>query len=271
MTIDQYSKSFLMFIVFSISLFCCENNQQNSQSDLDVFISQTDKIYKNLVKDAKVEDISEEAYNNINTQELKFSAGANGNIKQKVLQGNLGINIIYQKIENNNKKYFRKVSGSTDNELQKKIAEITLVGLKCYDFSKKLMDEVCKRDGIDAIIKASKSETSEKVSPESNDPSTRRGSEVKNKMISKNTTQTFEEYSSTIRDADGKGVAEVEIYCPNCTVKQTTTNKDGSFQLNGQFSPEDAFWQTTIYLTKGVKKLSVTIYWREKSPEPIIF
>lgn len=250
-----------IFCVILITIFSCTNKEQPSQSDLDIFILQIDKIYKNLVKDAKVEDISEETYNDINVQEYKFSAGVNGSIKQKVVQGDLGVNVIYQRIETNNKKYYRTVSGVTDNNLQKKLAEIALVGLKCYDFNKKSMNEDCKRKSIEEII------IQDSPTPVVVDPINNNG----NKIVPKTPESNLQEYSSIVQSPDGEGIEGVEIFCPNCEVKRTKTNKNGEFILKGAFSPNDAFWQSTIHLSKDKKKIEVTIYWRENTPEPLIF
>lgn len=132
------------------------------QSDLDSFISQMDNIYKSLVQDAIVESIDSVEYTNVNLKEVDFSAGGNVNMKQKVVNGKLGVNIFYQKIEAQKKTQFRKITGKTDSLLQKKMSDIALIGLKCYDYNKKQMDEKCKKDGIDQIIKNYPQSTIEK-------------------------------------------------------------------------------------------------------------
>lgn len=260
-----YQKSVILSILCAVlaAAFSCKNSEQSTQSDLDIFILQIDKIYKNLVKDAKVEDISEEIYNKINAQEYKLSAGVTGSIKQKVVQGNLGVDIVYQRIETNNKKYYRTVSGVTDNDLQKKLAEIALVGLKCYDFSKKAMDEDCKRQSIEEILKPdSVTPAVVVVDPDKNSST---------KKAPKTPESNIQEYSSIVQSTDGEGIEGVEIYCPNCEVKRTKTNKNGEFTLKGIFSPNDAFWQSTLSLSKDKKKIEITIDWRENAPEPLIF
>lgn len=76
-------------------------------------------------------------------------------------------------------------------------------------------------------------------------------------------------YSSEVRDENGKGIVDVEIYCPNCIVKKIKTDKEGSFYLEGYFDKDAAFWQSTLILTKDKKSKTETIDWREKSPQPI--
>jgi uncharacterized Zn finger protein (UPF0148 family) len=79
-------------------------------------------------------------------------------------------------------------------------------------------------------------------------------------------------YSSEVKDASGNGIADVEIYCPNCTVKKVKTDKEGNFYLEGSFEKEAAFWQSTLILSKeGKSTKKHTINWREKSPQPIPF
>lgn len=77
------------------------------------------------------------------------------------------------------------------------------------------------------------------------------------------------EYSSEVTDENGKGVADVEIYCPNCLIKKVKTDKDGNFYLEGYFDKNATFWQSTLKLSKGKKSKTETINWREKSPQTI--
>ena len=76
-------------------------------------------------------------------------------------------------------------------------------------------------------------------------------------------------YSSEVKDENGKGIADVEIYCPNCIVKKVKTDKEGNFYLEGNFDKNAAFWQSSLILSKGKKSKTETIDWRENSPQPI--
>jgi hypothetical protein len=79
------------------------------------------------------------------------------------------------------------------------------------------------------------------------------------------------EYFSEVTDENGRGIADVEIYCPNCIVKKVKTTKEGNFYLEGYFDKNATFWQSTLTLSKDKKSKTETIDWREKSPEPINF
>ena len=76
-------------------------------------------------------------------------------------------------------------------------------------------------------------------------------------------------YSSEIEDESGKGIADVEVYCPNCIVKKVKSDKAGNFYLEGYFDKNAAFWQSTLTFSKDNKSKTETIDWREKSPQPI--
>lgn len=76
-------------------------------------------------------------------------------------------------------------------------------------------------------------------------------------------------YSSEVKDENGKGIADVEINCPNCIVKKVKTDKEGYFSLEGYFDKNVAFWQSTLTILKDKKSKTETINWREKSPQPI--
>lgn len=80
-----------------------------------------------------------------------------------------------------------------------------------------------------------------------------------------------QKYSSKVSDKNGKGIANVEIYCSNCIVQKMKTAEDGSFHLEGYFDENATFWQSTITLSKDKKSKTETINWREKSPQPINF
>lgn len=78
-------------------------------------------------------------------------------------------------------------------------------------------------------------------------------------------------YSSEVKDENGNGVANVEIYCSNCIVNNVKTDENGKFQLEGYFKEDASFWKSTIRLSKDKKSKIETIDWREKSPESINF
>ncbi|MBK8968374.1 MAG: hypothetical protein IPM36_17255 [Lewinellaceae bacterium] len=78
-------------------------------------------------------------------------------------------------------------------------------------------------------------------------------------------------YSSEVKDENGKGIADVEVYCPNCIVKKVKTDNEGHFDLEGYFDKNAAFWQSTLTISKDKKSKTETIDWREKSPQPINF
>lgn len=84
-------------------------------------------------------------------------------------------------------------------------------------------------------------------------------------------SESRERYSSKVKDENGKGIADVEIYCPNCIVKKVKTDKEGVFYLEGNFDKNAAFWQSTLTLSKDKISRTETIDWREKSPQPINF
>lgn len=82
-------------------------------------------------------------------------------------------------------------------------------------------------------------------------------------------TESKIRYSSEVKDENGKGIADVEIYCPNCIVKKVKTDKDENFYLEGYFDKNAAFLQSTLTLSKDNKSKTETIDWRENSPQPI--
>lgn len=243
-------KTLFYFFTFTISSCATE------PSPLDIYISQTDKIYKNLVKDAKVEDSSEEEYLNAKSQQDSLAANANGNITQKVIDANLGLKIIYQKIETNGKKQFRKVTGTTDNDLQKRIALITIVGLKCYNYSKKLMDEECKNSEIDKILKDKSNLNSEELK-----------AKVEPKvMIVKKTPIALSVIKTTniqgmVWDEIGNKVPNAEIIVQSeDRITKIFSNNDGIFSLdlpmnskylNIDFSKDDKKGSYSTQITKN--------------------
>jgi len=93
--------------------------------------------------------------------------------------------------------------------------------------------------------------------------------QVKESELAKIETQSKLRYSTEVRDENGKGIADVEIYCPNCIFKKVKTDKEGSFYLEGYFEKKSTFWQSTLTLSKDKESKTETIDWREKSPQPI--
>jgi hypothetical protein len=78
-------------------------------------------------------------------------------------------------------------------------------------------------------------------------------------------------FISKVVNEAGIGVANVEVYCPNCLTKKVKTDPDGNFTLNGFFDNNAAFWQSALTISKDKKSITTTIDWREKSPQPINF
>jgi hypothetical protein len=79
------------------------------------------------------------------------------------------------------------------------------------------------------------------------------------------------QFISKIVNEAGIGVANAEVYCPNCLTKKVKTDLDGNFTLNGFFDNNAAFWQSALTISKDKKSITTTIDWREKSPQPINF
>lgn len=136
-----------MSVAFALLVISCKN-----ETPIDNFLAQTSQIYRNLIKNAKVEEITAEEYNSISDQEISFDIGGKGVIHQKTIERSAGLNIVFQMVESHDKKRYIKITGSSDDDLQNKLAKISMIGLKCYDYSTKKMDEVCKQQGIDAIL-----------------------------------------------------------------------------------------------------------------------
>jgi len=83
--------------------------------------------------------------------------------------------------------------------------------------------------------------------------------------------QKPQKYISKVEDGTGKGVADVEVYCPNCVEKSVKTDSNGGFILDSYFDESATFWQSNLTLLKDKKVKTIIIYWRENSPEPINF
>ncbi|MCX6305039.1 MAG: hypothetical protein NT040_08730 [Bacteroidetes bacterium] len=86
-----------------------------------------------------------------------------------------------------------------------------------------------------------------------------------------NLTTQPKTYSSKVIDSLGKGIPDIEIFCPNCLFKTVSTGKDGSFVLQGNFAESTAIWVSELTFTYQQVTITKTIYWRDQSPQPIKF
>lgn len=135
-------------ILFLVGLIClsCESEE----NVLSKFNKHIDDMYKNLVKDAEVEEISVEEYQKVNGKEVELNIDVGKSIIQKI--GGSG-NVIYEKREIGGSIVYRKVSGGkTDDEFRKKLQQVSLVLLTCYNVNKNEMDEKCKQEKMLPIL-----------------------------------------------------------------------------------------------------------------------
>jgi len=94
---------------------------------------------------------------------------------------------------------------------------------------------------------------------------------IPNSELSESSDLKNRTYSSKVIDKSGKGISNVEIYCPNCLTQGVFTKQDGSFELQGKFSESDVFWQSELIFSSPNDKMTITVDWRDQSPQPIKF
>lgn len=79
-------------------------------------------------------------------------------------------------------------------------------------------------------------------------------------------------FQSSIIDSLGTPIAGVEIFCSDCVEKNIKSDNFGNILLKRIKNGDDFFETSSITLKKETTNLSrVTIYWRDKSPNPIIY
>lgn len=261
----------------SLSLFACGQGNEKSVSDCKCPIGENIDAQKRTGQDSSHQTVEVESNGGIEAV-VKKAVGAKISVSGSYSNSNLKIEEVYREIIGSNPQITQKAN------LYRSVA-CAYYEIACQD---KLFDEREKRNrlneivakyeqNIDKIIDGDNSIAEERgnqnnpISPEEG-PGKAPGPPIIKQPIEIEQDKPMRlSYSSMVRDENGRGIADVEIYCPNCIVKNVKTKQDGSFELEGYFDKNAYYWQSTLTLSSHHKSIDKTINWREKSPQSIHF
>ncbi|MFM9947265.1 MAG: hypothetical protein ACKV1O_04945 [Saprospiraceae bacterium] len=207
---------------------------------------------------------------------------------KKAVDAKISISGSYSNSETKIEEVYKEIKGSnpqiTQNANFYRSIACAYYEIACQD---KSLDEKEKRDRLNEIVAGYELNIHKIINgeePKKQIDDTQNNSITSNKeaKIARQEQQTVKQpvkiqmeksisYSSIVKDENGKGIANIEIYCPNCIVKHVKTKQNGSFHLEGYFDETSTFWQSTLTFSNHNKSKTETIDWREKSPEPINF
>lgn len=86
-----------------------------------------------------------------------------------------------------------------------------------------------------------------------------------------NNNKKIKKYQTWVIDQNGNGIEGVRIFCNTCLETEILTGIDGKLMLSKEFLENEQFLNSEIILSKNSKTKTLTIEWRDNSPQPIPF